>query len=111
MRRLQTLWIVAALLAFGNVALAYPTLNAETANVGRTNSAIAGSDRWNLLLANENPVIIRTLYGSSEQSASPTSNVVERISSPLKFNLAGGGSLSLAINLKGAVKIRYSIPY
>ena len=111
MQRCYTLWIIAVLLTFGSVAMAYPSLNAETGNVARINPAIAGSDHWNLIIANENTVIIRALYGSNEQPAPPTSSVAERISSPLKFNLAGGGSLSLAINLKGAVKIRYSIPY
>ena len=111
MQRLQALWIIAALLTFGSVALAYPSLNAEVGIVARIHPVIASGDRWNLLIANENAVIIRTLYGSNEQSIPPTSSVVERISHPLKLNLAGGGSLSLAINLTGAVKIRYSIPY
>ena len=66
MKRL-TLGIIAALLTFGSMAMAYPTLKAETGIVALPNAYIANSGSFvgtmGLLFTDENTVKVRALYG------------------------------------------------
>ena len=112
MKYLYTLGIIAAVLTFGSVAMAYPTLNAETGIVALPNALTADNGSIvgaaDLLFADENTLKARMLLGLTDRSevgVSLSTGAVDGISisgkyrftdGPASFNLAGGGSITLA---------------
>ena len=114
---------ITAVLTFGSIATAYPTHNTRTGivEVIAGNGSLVAADK--LLCADENTVKARPLYQRNqmiEMGVLFSPGFMERINvnahsrftdTSVRFNLAGGGSLSIAINLKGPVKIRYSIRF
>ncbi|MHB9106285.1 MAG: hypothetical protein ACYDCO_04450 [Armatimonadota bacterium] len=121
MKSLYTPVVIAALLTFGSVAMAYPTFNAETGIVALPNAYTADSGSFvgaaDLLFNDENTVKVRVLYGLNEKAeigASLSSGIVDRVSfsakyrftdDPARFNLASGGSLTLAENDETALDL------
>lgn len=110
MKCLYTTGIIAALLIFGSVAMAYPTLRDGTGIVAlphaNTPSSAGFFGAADLLLAQENTVNVRVLYGINKRSMRDTSPF-----SPFKFNFAGGKSLALAVNFKRSAKIYFSMRF
>lgn len=112
MKILYTLSILAASLALGSVAMAYPTLNGATGIVALPNALTAADGSVvgaaDLLFDSENTLKLRALYGLNnrvELGASLSTGIVDGLSVGGKyrftdahaaFNLAAGGSLTLA---------------
>jgi hypothetical protein len=121
MKSLFSLGIVAAVLTVGSIAMAYPTLNGETGIVALPNAltANAGSvvGAADVLFDYDNTLKARALFGMSDRTefgASLSTGIVDGISASAKyrftddharFNLAGGGSLTLANHSDTAVDL------
>lgn len=122
MKYLYTLGIIAAVLTSGSIAMAYPTLNAETGIFALPNAYTADSGSTVgavdlLLLDEEDTVKARMLYGYNdrfEMGAALSAGIVDGISvsakyrltdTPAKFNMAAGGSLTLANHDETAVDL------
>ncbi len=121
MKRISTLGFLAAMLTIGSVAMAYPTLNAETGIVALPNALTADSGTLvgaaDLLFASENTLKLRALYGvnpHAELGASLSTGIVDGLSVSGKyrftdgnsrFNLAGGASLTLANHSETAIDL------
>jgi len=121
MKSFYTLGILAVALTFGSMARAYPTLNAETGIVvlpnaltAQNGSVVGAAD---MLFADENTFKARVLYGvdkNLEVGASLSTGITDGISISSKyrftdpqstFNLAAGGSLTLANHDQTAVDL------
>jgi len=122
MKCLFTLGIIATMLTFGGVAMAYPTFNGETGMVAMPNALTADNGSFigaaDLLFSNnQNSLKARALYGLSDRSevgASLASGIVDGVGitakyrltdDPGRFTLAGGGSLTLADQDKTALDL------
>lgn len=121
MKSLYTLGLLAAVLTIGSMAMAYPTLNAETGIVALPNAMTVDHGSFagaaDLLFDDEDTLKLRAIYGLNDQAevgASLSTGIVDGISVSAKyrftgrdqrFNLAGGASLTLANHSETAVDL------